>query len=449
MVGRSAGARSATLAAVVCLLVTAIGSNAAARARQSPTRGLGARITLSATDVLVDQPVNITVRGLAPGQTVRLDLTLERDGTYRSRAWFRADRLGRLEVARTAPLRGSYQGVDAMGLFWSAVRTSTAPPADGDRWIDRVHLDAFVSGRGVAHADLVRRHLDARVRVTPVRQFALVGTMFEAPGHGRRPTLVVLGGSEGGITSAEQRAAAFASHGYNALAVAYFDPMGSLGTGLPRALTLIPLEYFTRAINWLRHQPSVDADRLGIVGGSKGAELALLLASRHPEVKAVVAYAPSSAAWTSTNVTDFGRSSWSERGQPVPFLIPRIDVGTIANGWYLTALADPNAARGAIPIERTHGAVMLVSGKDDQLWPSSYMARQVIARLRAHHHPLAHRHLDYDGAGHVIVTPYQPTTDRAVIPGVGIPLGGNPVDAARADRDHWPKVLRFLRDHLV
>ena len=446
MIGRSVGGRSVTLAAVVCLLITATGSSAAALARQAPTQGLGPRIVLSATDVSIDEPVDIAVRGMAPGQTVRLDLTLERQRTYKARAWFRADGLGRVQVARTAPLRGSYQGVDAMGLFWSAVPVSTSPP-NRNRWIERVHLDAFVAGHEVAQADLVRHHLDARVRVTPVRQFALVGTMFQAPGHQPRATLVVLGGSEGGVEGAEDRAAAFASHGYNALAVAYFDPVRSLGTGLPPALTLIPLEYFARAINWLRHQPSVDANRLGIVGGSKGAELALLLASRHPELKAVVAYAPSSAAWTSTNVADFGRSSWSERGQPVPFLIPRINVGPTANDWYLAALADPNAARGAIPIERANGAVILISGKDDQLWPSSYMACQLMGRLRAH--PLPHRHLDYDGAGHVIVTPYQPTTDRAVIPGTGIPLGGNPVDAARADRDHWPKVLRFLHDNLA
>ena len=448
MRGRSVGARSVTLAAVVSLLVTGTSSSAPALARESRTKPLGQRIVLSATDVLIDQQVDITVRGLAPGQTARLDLTLERDVTYKSRAWFVADRLGRVEVARTAPLRGSYHGVDPMGLFWSALRVSPSPPPTGDRWTDRVHLDAFVAGREVAHADLLRHYVDPRVRITPVRHFGLVATMFEAPGHQRRPALVVLGGSEGGITGAEYRAAAFASHGYNALAVAYFDPGGSLGTGLPRALTLISLEYFARAINWLRNQPSVDPNRLGIVGGSKGAELALLLASRHPELDAVVAYAPSSAAWTSTNAADFGKSSWSEHGQPVPFLIPRINAGPTVD-WYLAALADPSAAGGAIPVERARGAVMLISGRDDQLWPSSQMARQIMQRLRDHHHPYPDRHLAYDGAGHVILTPYQPTTDRAVIPGFGIALGGNPVDSARADRDHWPKVLRFLRNRLA
>ena len=42
-----------------------------------------------------------------------------------------------------------------------------------------------------------------------------------------------------------------ASHGFPALAVAYFDE-----PGLPCALQNIRLEYFVRAIQWLRAQPT-------------------------------------------------------------------------------------------------------------------------------------------------------------------------------------------------
>ncbi|HKS21697.1 MAG TPA: acyl-CoA thioester hydrolase/BAAT C-terminal domain-containing protein [Thermoanaerobaculia bacterium] len=78
--------------------------------------------------------------------------------------------------------------------------------------------------------------------------------------------------------------ALLASHGYAALAVAYFGI-----APLPDDLDRIPLETVDRAVAWLRAQPSVDPKRIAIWGGSKGAELALVAASRNPAIRAVVA----------------------------------------------------------------------------------------------------------------------------------------------------------------
>ena len=91
-------------------------------------------------------------------------------------------------------------------------------------------------------------------------------------GPGPHPAIVWLGGSEGGLR--EGTAALLASHGYATLALAYFgvDP-------LPPELIEIPLEYCKEGIDWLKAQPSVDAQHIAVLGGSKGAELALLLAA--------------------------------------------------------------------------------------------------------------------------------------------------------------------------
>src|SRR5436190_8911503 len=115
---------------------------------------------------------------------------------------------------------------------------------------------------------------------------------FHAAGPGRRPAMLVLGGSEGGLTSGAAGARLLAAQGYSALGLAYFQ-----APGLPSTLENIPLEYFMRAIDWLAQQPSVDPRRIGVLGGSKGAEMALLLASRDRRLKAVVAAAPSSVVW--------------------------------------------------------------------------------------------------------------------------------------------------------
>ena len=65
---------------------------------------------------------------------------------------------------------------------------------------------------------------------------------------------------------------------------------------------------------------------------------------------------------------------------------------------FLAGLAYPSAAAARIPIERFKGAVMLISGADDQLWPSNVYADRIMATLRSD--PARHIHLNYPGAGH-------------------------------------------------
>ncbi len=112
----------------------------------------------------------------------------------------------------------------------------------------------------------------------------LVGELHLPAGAGRAPALLILGGSEGGHGPAFHFAAAFAKRGFASLGLAYFgDP------GLPATLENVPLEYFAKAIDWLSAQPGVDPARIGVFGGSKGAEAALLIAARDRRITAVVA----------------------------------------------------------------------------------------------------------------------------------------------------------------
>jgi len=129
---------------------------------------------------------------------------------------------------------------------------------------------------------------------TSVTANGLVADLYmPADAKGRLPAIIELGGSEGGMGAATARDARLhALHGYAVLQVAYFD-----APGLPKDLGLIPLEYFKTAIDWLRAQPGVDPDRIGVVGGSIGGEVALAVASHYPQIKVVVAAMPSSVVW--------------------------------------------------------------------------------------------------------------------------------------------------------
>ena len=68
-----------------------------------------------------------------------------------------------------------------------------------------------------------------------------------------------------------------------------------------------------------------------------------------------------------------------------------------------------------------------------------------MGRLRAHCHPFADEQLSYADTGHVIQLPFEPTTTFVTGPGIG----GTAKGAARASRDHWPKLLQFLDRSLI
>jgi pimeloyl-ACP methyl ester carboxylesterase len=110
-------------------------------------------------------------------------------------------------------------------------------------------------------------------------------------GARRRPAILVLGGSEGGVPG-PLATDPLAIHNHAALALGYFKLRG-----LPQQLSRIPLEYFERALEWLRRQPQVGPDRIAVLGVSHGSEAALLSGAYFPRlVNAVIALFPSDAA---------------------------------------------------------------------------------------------------------------------------------------------------------
>jgi dienelactone hydrolase len=373
---------------------------------------------------LIDEPIPIVLEGLAPGTRVTIDLT---GGAVRnphaSTATFVADGDGRVDLATSAPVHGPYATADAMGLFWTAKprrAAAAAAAADdaapGQAWT----WTARVDGRVVAETTVTRRALDPSVRVTRVREQGLVGAFYEPRGAGRHPAVLVLTGSGGGIPPPAGPAGGLASRGYAVLALAYFN-----AEGLPPTLSNIPLEYFGTALNWLAAQPSVDPDRIGVVGGSRGAELALLLGALYPRLRAVAAFEPSNVVWRGC-CDRFSVVAWRLHGQPVP--------------------------TAEIQVEKIHGAILLVSGKSDGVWDSAPMGDAIVRRLQAHHFEFPYRHLSYDHAGHAIGRPYTTTMNlnslRHPLTGRIMQMGGTPQGTAHAREDSWRELLTFLDANL-
>lgn len=219
----------------------------------------------------------------------------------------------------------------------------------------------------------------------------------------RQPLIVGLGGAEGGNAWAGEvwkpQRDEFLERGYALLAVAYFGMPGT-----PEKLDRIALEGIHEAIARAAANPQVDGRCIVVIGGSKGGELALSLAARYPDIKAVVGIVAGSAVFA--GVTDaMTTSSFTWRGQPLPFVpvpfstTPALLAGDLRRAFEIMLENEAAVAEAAIPVERINGPVLLLSATRDELWPSKEMSDALMRRLDARGFAYAREHIAVDG-GH-------------------------------------------------
>ena len=285
----------------------------------------------------------------------------------------------------------------------------------------------------------------ARPATEIIREDGLVAEYFAAAPTGAAQAstgaVIVLGGSEGGLGGSRGLARHLADEGFGAIAVSYFGEAGQL----PK-LDQIPIEPVGRALAWLQARPEIHGP-IAVMGISKGAELALLTASREPEIKAVVVGVPSSVVWAGIDMAGGPvGSSWTANGQPLTYTHYDLSKGFtgVFNLYNDSLTAAPAEAR--IPVETIQGPVMMVSGQADSLWPSSRMANEVEERLKEHHFAYPVVNIAYPDVGHaafgIPVAPDAPGLERATY------LGGTLPGLVAARADGWPRILAFLRTAL-
>ena len=429
-------------------------------------------ITVSPAVALIDEPISIVVSGLPPRRvvTIRATLDLSSGLSFASHATFIANRSGTIDLSQSVPLDGTYSIADATGLVWSLAvtgysqrRPSTARYVESDLKpydiVFSVHDEDDVV---IARATATRHPTGEGVQRREIRENGLVGTLFSPAGAIPRPAIIVVPGSTGGIP--EHLAALYAAHGYAALALGYFAA-GEPGL-LPDELVEIPLEYFDSAGRWLQAQKGIDPHVLIIDGTSRGGELALLLGAHFPRFTAVIAWVPSSHVYHGFGRTPERRnlSGWTLGGKPLAFVPPaRREKGPrdtdLRDGTPVSHIellrwvtADPDFEEAAIPVERIAGPILLVSGRDDVMWPSATYADWVVERLEAHGLSQKVVHLSYENAGHTLGPPLAPTTELASYEGRSTApylYGGMPQGIAKARADLWPHVLQFISSHVL
>ncbi|WP_235851584.1 acyl-CoA thioesterase/bile acid-CoA:amino acid N-acyltransferase family protein [Heyndrickxia camelliae] len=413
-------------------------------------------IEVAPRDDLFDSEINIRISNLLSKAKISIKANMMDQFGYdwESFASFRANEAGCIDIKNQTPFEGTYKSADGMGLFWSMKRVHKAEGISDSSLAPRfLGLDFYVDDQLIKTFTLKRRFIGKNVVRKEIRQNGLVGTYFYPVDGIKRQAIIYLGGSEGGLM--ERKPALLASHGFAVLGLAYFGK-----EQLPSELIEIPLEYLQTAIKWLLSQAEVD-ERKGIklIGISKGGELALLAASMFYEVSGVVGIVPSSVIYPGLG-SKFS-SSWSYKGNPIPFLDKQIPEHILDENhrkhmqaipiqyrnFYRARLSQIVEKQDAIiPVERIKGDVLIISGEDDQLWPSDIHGDMIMERLRKASFPYGFEHLKYRGAGHSFYIPHWPTAN-CTVGGYGqikMDLGGNPEKAAFAQSDSWQKILSFL-----
>lgn len=359
---------------------------------------------------------------------------------------------GRIDVDRTAPVRGTYQGADPLGLFWSGEKLEAAMPELPPR---SVLFRLEVDGATAPPVIVKMTTGEDKLEIQTVNEGRVNGVLARPKGAtGPLRAIMLLHGSEGGSTDgARANAIRFARLGYAALGLNYFAYFGD--NKLPRGLMNIPVETLAAAREWLATQKDINTATVAVWGVSKGAELALLAATEFPWIDRVVACVPSSVVWAG-----FGRataeneipSSWTIKSRTLPFIAydryedsleGRISSGAVHQRSLLKATPE-NRLAARIPIEKAAAQILLFGATKDHVWPSADMIGEISRSLKAAGKGNQLASFVYPNASHFICGL---GSEAVRINPVRNPEGNDPSPEAdaKASAATWAETKRFLQ----
>ncbi|XP_067686283.1 acyl-coenzyme A thioesterase 1-like isoform X1 [Haliotis asinina] len=407
-------------------------------------------VNVSPGVALIDERIAITVSSLRPLQRVTVQAWVEeRKAVFSSCGHFVADQQGQVDISQLASLGGTYKGVDSMGLFWSLkpvpgastktriIASDVTTPLvfklsviDDHIPFDDLQLPTTVV---LATGEVKRWYKHSSVRRIVVREGSLRGTLFLPAGVGPFPGVIDLFGSTGGLL--EFRAALLASKGFASFALGYFGY-----DDLPKTLDDLELDYFLDAVDWLASHPSVQPGGIGVVGTSKGGELAFVMGMFSDKVKAVVNIS-GSPAFSFADLKKSGKSHIKALTMDFSKL-DYTDEGVIAiNSFQYDSSA-------FIPVWEKNAAVLYLCGEEDGTWETKR------AEMFKASFPEEKRDnievVIYPRTGHLIEPPYMPlcrSSYHRILDMVFV-WGGQPEAHAAAQEDAWKRLLHFLHKHL-
>ena len=241
------------------------------------------------------------------------------------------------------------------------------------------------------------------VDVTYVDEGRMQGFRFVPKEKLHKGLVICFGGSDGGPNF--ETAKRLAEEGYETFALFMFGMKNQEQT-----LRKIPLEQFEDIISYINKNIK-DNKPISVVAASKGAEYALNLASKYPEIDNLILMAPSSYNFAGLDFKDYG-SSWTYKGNELPYIdikkssfnsfLKNIIVPTIIKSpisfkeTYNSAIEkDSTSKEKLIPAKDVKANILMIVGEDDMMWDSLAMANKIKEQ-----NPKANIY-SYKGAGHI------------------------------------------------
>ncbi len=139
------------------------------------------------------------------------------------------------------------------------------------------------------------------------------GRVFYEESKNKKPAIIVLSGSDGGIEKAQNIAMMLSNQGFVTLAISYFG-MNNQKSNLDR----IPLENLEEALKYIQKLDFVNSTKIGIYGRSKGAEYSLLFLTKYDDIKCAVLNSPSDRVYEGLKgKRNSKHSSWTYGGKEI------------------------------------------------------------------------------------------------------------------------------------
>lgn len=408
------------------------------------------------TPALRDASTPPRLVGFAPETRVSVTATTtDGDGVeWQSFSVFEADRDGHVNLAEAPSVDGTYEGVAPMGWLWLMRPQSKDEYYTFSGNIEEIRIEAAEvstdgSFRNTVSETVTRRQYADGVTKIEVDADDFVGVYFEPSGEGPHPPVLAL--YRLGGDAVMEIGELLASRGYATLAPKYEG-----GLDAPTTETKpIPLGYFDTAVDWLTDKPAVRDGDVGVYGWERGGELALLLGAYYDWAGVVISENGSGVVWN--GYPHSANTAWTLDGDRLPHLSRNLyrRENTYEGqfvfreeyaGPYETARQDELAA-ATIPVEDIDAPVLLISGEDDKLWPSTMLSEHAAQRLRDADFDHEFEHAHFANAGHYILPPYRPTYGLRSIGQVA--YGGTRSGNAKAGAEMWTLVRAYLADALT
>ena len=411
---------------------------------------------------LCDEKLTILISGLPPYGKVQVSastyLPWAKNVLYESFAWFTADSDGNVNLSKQKPDSGTYDFADSMGLIISMKSrdANAIKKISQNISIDNNQLIDIVAqcGQDTESVTIERLYKSKDVKRERISD-GFVGELFYTENTDHK-TIVLLGGSGSNLAINSLIAAVLASRGFNVLSLPYFNEKG-----LPAKLAEIPLEYFEKVFTWLSNNPLTKCNEIRLLGQSKGAEIALILASRYHIIKKVVAIAPHAYCFEGLNFKNV--SSWTCQGKSLPFIplkfypaikdaigcmIKNKPFGLTHTHRKCVDIAN-NKEDARIKVENASADILMFAGKQDGMWNSYDGCVVIMENLKKHDYSFGKNLIVYENAGHPqLPVPYIiPVGENKMklAPRLVFSMGGTLEANLNANIDTWEKTIEFLK----